>query len=167
MFQVQQENKMFFLRILHSGRQRKSEHDLTASSVSGHVHRFVWQPKCICLQCNHQEMPGKCFNLPILIQNARALNQAALSKYSSRFLAWPLQWVCTALSLSFFLWSTLALTPHSSIHYRNTPPFHWAKAACVCEICITFYNEIHSSALTSLPKCSWASRWTLWLQYSC
>lgn len=49
----------------------KKEHDLTSSSLSVHVHRSVWQPTIICLQCNHQEMPGKCFNLPILIQNAR------------------------------------------------------------------------------------------------
>uniref|UniRef100_A0A4W6EMZ0 Uncharacterized protein n=1 Tax=Lates calcarifer TaxID=8187 RepID=A0A4W6EMZ0_LATCA len=60
------------------GRQKKREHDLTSSlSLSGRVHMSVWQPTFIRQQCNHQEMPGKCFNLPILIQNARTLNQAA------------------------------------------------------------------------------------------
>lgn len=67
------------------GRQKRREHDLTSSPLSGRVIRSVWQPTFICLQCNHQEMPGKCFNLPILIQNARTLNQASQSKYSSRF----------------------------------------------------------------------------------
>lgn len=94
-----------------AGKQREREHDFMSTSLSGHVHRSVWQPTFIRQQCNHQEMPGKCFNLPILIQNARTLNQAAQSKYSSRFLAWPLQWVCTALSLSFFSLKHFGIDP--------------------------------------------------------
>lgn len=40
----------------------------------------------ISLQCNREEMPGKCFNLPILIQNAKVVNQVAQSKYPCHFL---------------------------------------------------------------------------------
>ena len=51
----------------------------------GHVESFACQPGSICVRRAVKDMPGKCFNLPTLIPNARALNQASQSKYSKRF----------------------------------------------------------------------------------
>lgn len=91
-----------------------------SSSLSGYTHRFVSQPIFIRLYYDHQELPGKCFNLPTLIQNARTLNQAAQSKYPSCFFGFGCaEGLHSSPSLTLF-WSTVALTPHSSIHYRNT-----------------------------------------------
>ena len=71
------------IKNLSSGRRR--EHDLTSSLLTGRVIRSVWQPTFIVLQCNHQEMSGKCLNLHILIWNARTLYQAFQRKYYSCF----------------------------------------------------------------------------------
>ena len=79
-----------------------------AASLLGCVQRSLWQPTCIRQQCNHEEMPGKCFNLPVLIQNATTLNQAGAEQIFQSFLG-PASaaGVCTALSpflLSGALW---------------------------------------------------------------
>lgn len=128
---------------------------------------YLYQVVCICLSgsqdfihlhCDHQEMPGKCFNLPTFIQNARTLSQATQSKYSACF--WPLLWFCRTLSLFLFLSSTLASTPNSSIHCRHTQPVHQSKAAHdYCEIFIPYsihiHNEKHISVLQSKAPNPW------------
>lgn len=109
-------NVSFFIWGTISGSQGRKE------SVSWCLNPY--QVECMCLsgsqdfihlQCDHQEMPGKCFNLPTIIRNASTLNQPAQissqSKYSTCFLARPPQWVCTALSLFLFAPKLFGIDP--------------------------------------------------------
>lgn len=71
---------------------------------------YLYQVACICLSgsqdfihlhCDHQEMPGKCFNLPTFIQKCQNTKSGNPEQIFRLFLAWPLLWVCRALSLFF------------------------------------------------------------------
>lgn len=138
-----------FIQRTINGSQRRKE------SMTWYL--YLYQVVCIGLsgsqdyihiQCAHQEMPGKCFNLPTLIQNARTLNQAAQSKYSTCFLAWPPQWVCTALSLFLFseaLWHWPHIAAYiAGILSRSTSP---RQHMSVKYLLHTFSNEKHISTV--------------------
>lgn len=124
-----------------------------------------YQVDCMCLSggqdfihllCDHQEMPGKCFNLPTVIRNASTLNQPAQissqSKYSTCFLARPPQWVCTALSLFLFAPKLFWHWPQMAAYIADIPrKSAQSWAACVCEIFITYILQWETS-----PYCSGA-----------
>lgn len=157
-----------FLGIQYNVRQRR-EHDLTSLPLSGRVIGSVWQPTFICLQCNHREMPGKCFNLPILIQNARTLNQASQSKYSSHFIG---------LASAVGLHSTLALflrlkhfgadpTQQHALQKYAAIPLDQGSVKCFVKYLL---HEKHTPAATSVfssKKPNPRSRRGLWRTERC